>query len=234
MTPTSPGVSSVSQVSQPKKPRDLSLLRDPKILSSLTPASQLQIKRESLYLESLYENPLSPLNYGSAVNVTGDLTSTFEVGLHVIATALEKQHWCCVVDPNGKASSIALYETAINSPRFVCVRTFSSSRFTSVLSHLVSSMRVVVAQVPTKISAAQMARVMSRVRENNSILIFLDPAGLCETSFDRRIVANTISFEGLNSGSGVLVNRKMSIEEYEHGVRISRTPKSTIPISRYA
>ena len=218
MTPTSPGVSQVSII---KKPRDLSLLRDPKILSALTPASKLQTKRESLYVESLYDNKITPINYGSATQVSGDVSSTLEVGLHVIATALEKQHWSCVVDPSGKASSLALYEAALASPRFVCVRSFSPTRFASTLSHLVSSMRVVVAMIPTQISATQMARVMSRVRENNSILIFLDPYSLAHSSFDRRIVAKTISFEGLNVGGGVLMKRNMEIEEYEHGVKLA-------------
>lgn len=226
MTPASPGVSKVFSAA---KPRDLSLLKDPKILSAVVPASQLKIKRESLYLESLYDNSLSSLEYGSAVSVTGDLASTLEVGLHVTAAALAKQHWSCVVDPQGKASSLAMFEASVNSPRFVCVRNFSPSRFTSVLSHLVGSMRVVVAHVPTSISSAHMARLMSRVRENNSIMILLDPNGLCQASFDRRITASTISFEGLNNGSGVLVNREMKIVEYEHGVKISRDTTFTQP-----
>lgn len=218
MNPTSPGVSQVFSLS---KPRDLSLLKDPKILSAMVPASQLKIKRESLYLESLYENKLSPLEYGSAVSVSGDLASTLEVGLHIISAGLSKQHWSCVVDPTGKASSLALFEASVNSPRFVCVRNFSQARFAPVMSHLVSSMRVVIAHVVQRVNANQMARLMSRVRENNSIMIFLDPHGLCETSLDRRIVANTIGFDGLNSGSGVLFNRNMQITEYEHGVKIS-------------
>lgn len=219
MSPSSPRV---SQVISPAKPRDLSLLKDAKILSAVMPASQLKTKRESLYLESLYDNPLSSLEYGSAVSVSGDLSSTLEVGLHIIATGLVKQHWSCVVDPQAKASSLAMFEASVNSPRFVCVRSFSSSRFTSVLSHLVSSMRVVVAHVPTSISTAHMARLMSRVRENNSIMVFLDPYGLCQGSLDRRITANTIGFEGLDNGSGVLISREMEISEYEHGVKVSR------------
>lgn len=219
MSSTSPGV---SKVFSPLKPRDVSLLKDPKILSAVVSASQLNVHKESLYLESLYDNPLSPLTYGSAVSITGDLSSTLEVGLHVVATALTKQQWSCVVDPTGRASSLALYEASTNSPRFVCVRYFSSSRFVSVMSHLVGVMRVVVAHVPERISAQHMARLMARVREHNTIMVFLDPSGLCEFSFDRRITANTLSFEGLHSGSGVVTQRTMNIDEYEHGVKVSR------------
>lgn len=222
MAPTSPGV---SKVAHQAKPRDFSLLKDPKILSAVVSVSQLKTKRESLYLESLFDNALSPLEYGSAVSVTGDLASTLEVGLHIIAAGLSKQHWSCVVDPQAKVSSLALFEASVNSPRFVCVRNFSDSRFMLVMSHLVSSMRIVVAHVVQRINANNMTRLMSRVRENNSIIIFLDPYGLCQASFDRRITAHTIGFEGLNNGSGVLVNRTMEISEYKHGVRIS--PETT-------
>gem|GEM_PF-5034863 len=219
MNPTSPGV---SKVYSKGKPRDLSLLKDPKILSATVLASELNIKKESLYVEPLYGNTLSPLDYGSALSISGDLSSTLEVGLHLSAMALDKKHWVSVVDSGGQACSLALYEACINSPRFVCVRNFSSSRFVSVLSHLVTSMRVIVAVVPAKVSSAQMAKVMAKVRENNSILVFLDPNGLCEASFDRRIVSKTLNFEGLNSGSGVLADRVMEIEEFKHGIKISR------------
>lgn len=222
MIPTSPGVSKVAgRANSSTKPRDLSLLKDPKILSAVVPASQLHTKKESLYLESLYDNPLTPLEYGTATSVGGDISSALEIGLHIMQSALNKQHWACVVDPRGEASSLALFEASTNSPRFVCVRNFSPSRFTSVLSHLVSSMRVVVAHVPTQISAAHMARLMSRVRENNTIMVFLDPNGLAQASFDRRITAQTIAFEGLNAGAGVLTDRIMEIAEYKHGVKIS-------------
>ena len=187
MASTSTGVSKVFSTA---KPRDLSLLKDPKILSATVSVSELISKKETLYLESLYDNALSPLNYASAVSVTVNLSSCLEVGLHVVASALEKKHWVGFTDPSGRACSIALNEAAMDS------------------------------HVPTKISAVQMAKVMSRVRENNSILIFLDPLGLCSASFDRRIVAQTLSFEGLNGGSGVLVNRVMNIDEFEHGVKL--------------
>jgi hypothetical protein len=216
MSPSSPGV----HVLKKGIVRDPSLLQDPKILSALTPASQLGITKESLYVESLYDNDISPLEYGSSLLVSGDVASTYEVGMHIVATALEKQHWCCVVDPNSHASSMALYEASAHSPRFVCVRAFSHTRFATVLSHLVSTMRVVVAHVPTQLGAQHMARVMSRVRENNSILVLLDPAGLVSTSCDRRITAGTLSFSGLNKGSGVLVSREMAIEEYKHGMKV--------------
>ena len=217
MASTSPGVSKVFSTA---KPRDLSLLKDPKILSATVPVSELISKKETLYLESLYDNALSPLNYASAVSVTGNLSSCLEVGLHVVASALEKKHWVGFIDPSGRACSIALNEAAMDSSRFVCIRNFSNNRFSAVLSNLVSGIRIIVAHVPTKISAVQMAKVMSRVRENNSILIFLDPLGLCSASFDRRIVAQTLSFESLNGASGVLVNRVMNIDEFEHGVKL--------------
>lgn len=231
MTPASPGV---SKVLSRTKPRDLSLLSDPKVAASVVKASQLNIKKESLYLQSLYDNQLTPLNYASAVSVVGNMSSTFEVGLHVVSAALEKQHWCCVVDPNAKLGSLSMFETVSLNPRFVCVRNVSQNRFATVISYLVSSMRVVVAHVPTKVSSAQMARIMSRVRESNSILIFLDPAQLCEASFDKRIVAQTLSFKGIDKGAGVLIDREMKIEEYEHGIKISPNENSADLKIRYA
>ena len=67
-----------------------------------------------------------------------------------------------------------------------------------------------------------MARLMSRIRENNSIMILLDPNGYCKASCDRKIVATTNKFSGLNQGSGILTSREMNLIEYEHGMRISR------------
>ena len=119
--------------------RDLSKLQDVKLLSSLVSVNDLKVKKESLYIESLYDNPISSLNYGSSVQVTGDSSSTLEVGLHIVASALEKQLWSCVVDARANSSSLALFESAGTSPRFVCMRNFDPTRIVSVLSHVVFS-----------------------------------------------------------------------------------------------
>ena len=132
MASTSPGVSKVFSTA---KPRDLSLLKDPKILSATVSVSELISKKETLYLESLYDNALSPLNYASAVSVTGNLSSCLEVGLHVVASALEKKHWVGFIDPSGRACSIALNEAAMDSSRFVCIRNFSCSAFKLSFGH---------------------------------------------------------------------------------------------------
>ena len=201
--------------------RDLTKLQDAKILSSLVSVNDLKVKRESLYIESLYDNPISSLNYGSSVQVTGDSSSTLEVGLHIVASALEKQLWSCVVDARANSSSLALFESAGTSPRFVCMRNFDPTRIVSVLSHVVSSMRIVVCLLTSEINSQNMARLMSRIRENNSIMILLDPNGYCKASCDRKIVATTNKFSGLNQGSGILTSREMNLIEYEHGMRIS-------------
>lgn len=202
--------------------RDLSVLKDAKILSSLVSVNELKTKREQLYIESLYDNPISSLNYGSSVQVTGDSSSTLEVGLHIVASALEKQLWSCVVDARANSSSLALFESAGTTPRFVCMRNFDPTRIVSVLSHVVSSMRIVVCLLTSEINSTNMARLMSRIRENNSIMILLDPNGYCKASCDRKIVATTSTFAGLNQGSGILTTREMNITQYEHGMRIFR------------
>ncbi len=216
MTPTSPGVHAIKKGIT----RNPELLKDPKILSAVVPASKLGIKKDSLYLEELYNNPIAPIEYGTSLLVNGDISSTIEVGLHIVATALEKQHWACVVDSRSHASSSALFESATTHPRFVCVRSFSPTKFSSVVSHLVSSMRVVVAHVPTALGAQHMARIMARVRENDSIVVLLDPAELCHASCDRQIKAQTLSFQGLNKGAGAILKREMKISEYKHGMRV--------------
>lgn len=225
MDSTSPGVSKLLNA---VKTRDLSLLADPKILSATIRASQLKNKKETLYLESLYDNALTPLNFASALKVSGDLPSSLEVGMHVVASGLIKKCWVAVLDPEAKICSLALQEASTSSARFVCVRDFSNNKVVPVLSNLVSSMRIVVAHVSTKISATQMARLMSRVRENNSILVLLDPLDLCEGSFDRRIVARTRCFKGIEKGNGVLIDREIDIVEYQHGI------KSHQHLKRYA
>lgn len=202
-------------------PADFEAIKKPGLDLALTTADKINIKKETLYIESLYENKISPIELGSSVQVTGDLTSTFEVGLHVLATAAAKQEWCCVVDTTRRVSPLALYEAVGTSKRFFYAHSFSPNRFLSVISHLVSAVRVVVAQVPVAIAPAQMARVMSRVREANSILIFMDCDGLCHASCDRRIVAATTGFEGLDRGAGVLTARHMEISEYEHGMLLA-------------
>lgn len=202
--------------------RDLSKLQDVKLLSSLVSVNDLKVKKESLYIESLYDNPISSLNYGSSVQVTGDSSSTLEVGLHIVASALEKQLWSCVVDARANSSSLALFESAGTSPRFVCMRNFDPTRIVSVLSHVVSSLRIAVCLLTSEINSQNMARLMSRIRENNSIMILLDPNGYCKASCDRKIVATTNKFSGLNQGSGILTSREMNLIEYEHGMRISR------------
>lgn len=201
-------------------PNDFIALKKPGLELSLMKASEMQVKKEQLFLESLYDNPLRPLDFGTSLIVNGDAASTFEIGLHIGATALQKSQWCCVVDSSSKVCPLALYEAAASSSRFVFIHSFNENRFLSVLNHLVSSIRVVVANVPCAINASAYARIMSRVRETNCILVLLDPQNLCQANGDRRIKATTKSFGGLDFGDGVLTSRDMNIAEFEHGMKL--------------
>lgn len=142
------------------------------------------------------------LRRGTVIHLAGETHSALQLAL--LAAATRSGEWAAVVEPGERAADfagLAALEAGVDLERCALVRGVSRERWAVVVGALLEGMAMVIAPVPAYARAADVRRLVARVRERRSVLIV---SGAWPGDVALRLTAGQVVWHGLEPGEGLL------------------------------
>jgi hypothetical protein len=153
--------------------------------------------------------PAGGVRRGSTVALDGPLGSgSTTVACALAAATTAAGEWAAVVDPDGTFGARAAAEAGVALERCAIVRAVASERWATVVAALLDGVALVVATVPPQLRIGDARRLRARARERASVLVAV---GAWPAEAALRLRAQGGAWHGLESGSGLLVDRELDL-----------------------
>ena len=171
---------------------------------------------------ALSPDPVAPLTIAAEPGRVLGLIGGPGTGLTWFGLSLLAGHpgMVAVVDVRGWVCPVAAWEAGIAPDRLVVVRCSDRWDWPKVTASLVEGFPVVYAEVPAHPADADLRRLGALARARNSALILRPVSGDLPTGvLHLRLEAESVQWEGVDRGYGVLLRRRLTLRASGKGAR---------------